>query len=343
MFKVDAREWMDHVGKLGRDAIIAESLDAASRGSGEDKGHPPHHPGPLPHADSGPGQRRHRLARRDRHQGPRRCARRRVERERVRRLHRRRRVIAKALRGYLSDDVWGVGRPAASGWQAAPVLSKNRDRIVGAAVRRRGDRAGAGGAAAKKNLDVDVALLLRGKVIASSRAAGRAGRAARADRASTRRRSRASKRTPAAAADGRAGQAARRRGAVPRPGRRAAGATTRCSAMQPAKQRTSRRCSPTSTLRRSQVGATSPGCRWSWCTFADDRRRPGPAAAWRSRRRCGRLRRELQKLASGDIHKIRRPASYGGKVGGLARDVNAAVERFTHAPGASARRWPART
>src|SRR5262245_26851476 len=45
----------------------------------------------------------------------------------------------------------------------------------------------------------------------------------------------------------------------------------------------------------------------------------------------GRLRRELQKLASGDVHKIQ-DSSYGGKVGGLARDINAAVERFTHAP-----------
>ena len=44
-----------------------------------------------------------------------------------------------------------------------------------------------------------------------------------------------------------------------------------------------------------------------------------------------RLRRELQKLASGDIHKIQ-DTSYGGNVGGLARDINAAIERFTHAP-----------
>src|SRR4029079_1609359 len=35
MFKVDAHKWIDHVGQLGRDANIAESLDAASRGSGE--------------------------------------------------------------------------------------------------------------------------------------------------------------------------------------------------------------------------------------------------------------------------------------------------------------------
>ena len=47
----------------------------------------------------------------------------------------------------------------------------------------------------------------------------------------------------------------------------------------------------------------------------------------------GRLRRELQKLAAGDLQKID-DHKFGGKYGGLARDVNAAVERFTHAPGA---------
>jgi len=45
----------------------------------------------------------------------------------------------------------------------------------------------------------------------------------------------------------------------------------------------------------------------------------------------GRLRRELQKLASGDLPKVH-DSGYGGKVGGLARDINAAIERFTHAP-----------
>src|SRR6185437_1427249 len=47
----------------------------------------------------------------------------------------------------------------------------------------------------------------------------------------------------------------------------------------------------------------------------------------------GKLRRELQKLAAGDIQKID-DHRYGGRYGGLARDVNAAIERFTHAPGA---------
>src|SRR5579872_1686525 len=35
MLKVDAHKWIDRVSKMGRDAIIAEALDAASRGSGE--------------------------------------------------------------------------------------------------------------------------------------------------------------------------------------------------------------------------------------------------------------------------------------------------------------------
>src|ERR1700704_561275 len=35
MLKVDAHKWIDRVAKLGRDAIISEALDSASRGSGE--------------------------------------------------------------------------------------------------------------------------------------------------------------------------------------------------------------------------------------------------------------------------------------------------------------------
>src|SRR6185436_407894 len=35
MFKVDAHKWIDRVSKLGRDAIVSDSLDAASKGSGE--------------------------------------------------------------------------------------------------------------------------------------------------------------------------------------------------------------------------------------------------------------------------------------------------------------------
>src|SRR5688500_2835829 len=35
MLKTDAHQWIDYVAKLSRDAVLAESLDAASRGAGE--------------------------------------------------------------------------------------------------------------------------------------------------------------------------------------------------------------------------------------------------------------------------------------------------------------------
>ena len=35
MLKADAHNWIDYTAKLGRDAILAESLDSASRGAGE--------------------------------------------------------------------------------------------------------------------------------------------------------------------------------------------------------------------------------------------------------------------------------------------------------------------
>jgi hypothetical protein len=75
-------------------------------------------------------------------------------------------VIADALRGFLSDDVWGSGRRLLR-VAGAPVLSKNRDRIVGALVIG-ADTSQQFAERLKKNLDVDVALLLRGKVLAST-------------------------------------------------------------------------------------------------------------------------------------------------------------------------------
>jgi hypothetical protein len=42
-----------------------------------------------------------------------------------------------------------------------------------------------------------------------------------------------------------------------------------------------------------------------------------------------RLRKELRRVADGDMHKID-DTTFHGKFGGIARDVNAAIERFTH-------------
>jgi len=169
MFKVDAHKWIDRVSKLGRDAIISESLDAASRGSGEYT---------VIHRTI---QDRFRTLIPDLASGG---------IEEIVALDNKGRVIARvggdnekeygdyiagaevvadALRGYLSDDVWGVGGKLER-VAGAPVLSKAKDRIVGALY------VGAETGPAfverlKKNLDVDVALLLRGKVIASTREA----------------------------------------------------------------------------------------------------------------------------------------------------------------------------
>jgi hypothetical protein len=46
-----------------------------------------------------------------------------------------------------------------------------------------------------------------------------------------------------------------------------------------------------------------------------------------------RLRAELKQLARGEIFKIQ-DLHYGGRFGGLARDINAAIEHYTHAPSA---------
>ena len=130
MFKVDAHKWIDHVGKLGRDAIIAESLDAASRGSGEStvihRTMQDRFRTLIPDLASGgietlvaidsKGRVIARVGDNEKEYGD---------------YIGGAEMIADALRGYLSDDVWGVGGKLQR-VAAAPVLSKNRDRIVGA-------------------------------------------------------------------------------------------------------------------------------------------------------------------------------------------------------------------
>ena len=127
--------------------------------------------GPLPRAHPRPRDGRHRDAGRHRQQGPRRRARGR-QRQGVRRLHRRRRG----------------GRRRAARLPVGRRLGHERRQAACASRRRRCCRRTATASWArstwaprpatalverlKKNLDVDVALLLRGKVIASSRPAG---------------------------------------------------------------------------------------------------------------------------------------------------------------------------
>ena len=130
MFKVDAHKWIDRVSKLGRDAIVSDSLDAASRGTGEwtvlHKTLQDRFRALIPDlatggietlvAMDGKGRVVARVG--DNDKGVRRLhRRRRGDRGRAARLHVRRRL--------------GHGRQAPAR-RGAPVLSKNHDRIVGA-------------------------------------------------------------------------------------------------------------------------------------------------------------------------------------------------------------------
>ena len=165
MLKVDAHKWIDRVAKLGRDAILSEALDSASRGSGEigvqHKTVQSRFRSLLPDlgtagiatiaAVDGNGRVVARVGEDEKDFG-----------ENIGGAE----VVADALRGFLSDDVWGAGRRLLR-VAGAPVLSKNRDRIVGALVIG-ADTSQQFAERLKKNLDVDVALLLRGKVLAST-------------------------------------------------------------------------------------------------------------------------------------------------------------------------------
>lgn len=165
MLKVDAHKWIDRVAKLGRDAVLAEALDGASRGTGElavqHRTVQSRVMALLPDltgagistivALDANGRVVARVGEDDKNFG-----------ENIGGAE----IIDDALRGFLSDDVWGAGghllRVA-----AAPVLSKGRDRVVGALYV--GAETGEGfSERLRKNLDVDIALLLRGKVVAST-------------------------------------------------------------------------------------------------------------------------------------------------------------------------------
>src|SRR6476659_4244911 len=128
MFKVDAHKWIDNVATLGRDAVIADALDSASRGSGEwgvlHKTVQGRFKALIPDLAGGAietlaaidtkGRVVARIGENDKEYG-----------DYVGGAE----VLADALRGYLSDDVWGA-EGKLSRVAAAPVLSKSRDRIV---------------------------------------------------------------------------------------------------------------------------------------------------------------------------------------------------------------------
>jgi hypothetical protein len=325
MFKVDAHKWIDRVGKLGRDAIIAESLDASSRGSGEStvihRTIQDRFRTLIPDLASGgidvitavdnKGRVIARVGENDKEYGD---------------YIGGAELLADALRGYLSDDVWGIGGKLQR-VAAAPVLSKGRDRIVGA-IYVGAETGQALVERLKKNLDVDVALLLKGKVIASSRAPGEVDALAELIAQHTKE-IETVKRTPPLSLT--VGQGKLLAVAAPFPGQ--AGEQQAYYALIGAQ--------PANTNFWSLIGGTTSEDlkpkNFPWVELGAGVflmiaiglavQRLEVEAPIR------RLRRELQKLASGDAQKIQ-DSKYGGHFGGLARDVNAAVERFTHAPAA---------
>ena len=162
MLKNDARRWIDYVAKLGTDGKLIDALDAATRGMSELR---PLHESVRNRAAigvesiiavDGKGRVVARVGDDEGEFG-----------ESIAGAD----VVADALRGYLSDDVWGAGnRLRRIG--AAPVLSKSHDRIVGALVVavETGKRLAE---MWKQNLGVDVAIVLRKTVLSSTLACGR--------------------------------------------------------------------------------------------------------------------------------------------------------------------------
>ena len=326
MFKVDAHKWIDRLAKLGRDAILSESLDSASRGAGEytviHRTIQDRFRNLIPDLESGgidalvavdnKGRVIARVGENDKEYG-----------DYVGGAE----VVADALRGYLSDDVWGIGGKLQR-VAAAPVLSKARDRIVGA-IYVAAETGPALVERLKKNLDVDVALLLRGKVIASSRAAAEVSALPELVGEHTKE-IEALKRTQALVLEG--GHDKLLVVAAPFPGQASEQqAYYALLGVQPAK----------TDLASLLSATTSDDLKWGhfpWLQLAAGIALMIAVGLFLQRFEVEaplrRLRRELQRLAAGDLHKIE-DSRYGGHIGGLARDVNAAVERFTHAPVAS--------
>lgn len=327
MFKVDAHKWIDRVGKLGRDAILADALDAASRGAGESavvrKTVQDRVRALIPDLASGgietllavdtKGRVVARVGEEEKDAGD---------------LVGGQELVADALHGYLSDDVWGQnGRLRRVA--AAPVLSKSRDHVVGALV----VAAETGAAFAerlKKNLEVDVALLLRGKIVTATQYGQELAQLPQMVVEHAKEIAEL-KRTPALEIP--AGRETLLAVVAPFPGQ---------ASQQEAYYALIGKKPIEADLKSLLANTTTKDLKWGdfpWVQLVGgiglviaigilffNRELDSPAK---------RLRGELGQLARGEIQRLR-DSNYGGKFGGIARDVNAAVEHYTHAPAAPA-------
>ena len=322
LLRNDAHRWIDYVAKLGRDAHLAEALDSSSRGVGEPKA-------------------LHETVRsRLKALVPDRVS---VGIESLIAVDNKGRVVARmgddegeygqsiigvevvndALRGYLSDDVWGDGgRLRRVG--AAPVISKSRDRIVGAVVvavetdRRLAEMW-------KQNLGVEVALVLGKKVISSTLPEALLGHLP--DLIEQRSKEIAThKRTRAMPID--MGNERMLMVAAP-----FVGEASEQGAYYVLLTKKSAETDPWVML----SNASSDDLRWGrfpWLSlifgilamiglglFLQRYEVEGPIR---------RLRAEVHSLANNQVARIE-DRNYPGRLGGIARDINATIERFTHA------------
>jgi hypothetical protein len=323
MLKNDARRWIDYVAKLGTDGKLIDALDAATRGSGELR--------PLHDAV------RNRL----RELVPDRQG---IGVESIIAVDAKGRVVARvgddegefgesiagaevvadALRGYLSDDVWGAGnRLRRIG--AAPVLSKTKDRIVGALV----VAVETGKRLAEmwhQNLDVDVAIVLRKEVLSSTLPEALLGQlpqviAEHAAEIASHKRTRA---LPVYMGNERLLMVA-----AP-----FIGEASQQHAYYVLLTRKSAESNPWALL----SSTSSDDLKWGkfpWLSLAFGMIAIIGIGLFLQRHEVEtpikRLRAEVHRLAKQEVLKID-DTKYGGKLGGIARDINATVEHFTHAP-----------
>ncbi len=323
MLKVDARRWIDYVAKLGRDAIVQEALDSASRGAGE------------------LGVIHKTMKDRFRWLAPdpskigldslvavdargRVVARLGDDETQYKDSIAGAEVVADALRGYLSDDVWGAGGKLVR-VAAAPVLSKTKDRVVGAIYA--GAETGSRLAELwKKNLGIDIAIMLRGKVVASTQpeallasipdlVAQRASEIAEAKRTRAIPVPSGSDRLLVVAAPF-AGQAAELDAYYALVGRRPA------------------RSDIASLLSNTSADDLKWG-HFPWLPIGGGLVLVLGIGIFLQRYEItaplSRMRKEMQRLARGEIQKLQ-DTQYPGLMGGIARDMNAAMERYTLAP-----------
>jgi hypothetical protein len=323
LLKNDARRWLDYVAKLGTDGKLIDALDAASRGAGELR----------PLHESVRNRLRELVPDR---QG--------IGAESIIAVDNKGRVIARvgddegefgesiagtevvadALRGYLSDDVWGASnRLRRIG--AAPVLSKSHDRIVGALMvavetsKRLAEMW-------KRNLGVDVAIVLRKTVLYSTLPEALLTQLPElieehASEIASHRRSRAlplymgNERLLTVAAPF-TGEAAEQR------------------AYYVLLTKKSPQSDPWALL----SSTSSDDLKWGnfpWLPLGGGLLGIIGIGLFLQRMEIEaplkRLRAEMRSMAKQELHKIE-DTKYGGRLGGIARDINASIEHFTHAP-----------